>query len=53
METDGFTFVMDKQLHEQAQPVTLDFTYAGFDLKSNLQLGGGGCGSTCGAGGCG
>jgi hypothetical protein len=46
MENNGFTFLMDKELYGQAKPVRLDVTYAGFDVQSNLQLGGrsGDCG---------
>lgn len=53
MENDDFTFLMDKELYDQAKPVRLDFTYAGFGVQSNLQLGGGGCDSSCGSDSCG
>lgn len=42
-------FVIDKELLANAKPVKVDVTYTGFSVDSNLQLGGGGCGS---AGGC-
>ena len=48
----GLTFLMEKDLYTQAQPVTVDVTYTGFSVSSNLQLGGGGsCSSSCGTGG--
>lgn len=47
-------FVMEKELLEAAKPVKVDITYTGFSVDSNLQLGGGGCGSSCSTdGGCG
>ncbi|BBD07438.1 HesB/YadR/YfhF-family protein [Desulfovibrio ferrophilus] len=57
-EFDGdIKFVMEKELLEAAKPVKVDITYTGFSVDSNLQLGGGGCGSgSCGtdsSGGCG
>lgn len=50
-EVNGFNFVVDKELFEQAKPLTVDMTYMGFQVHSNLQLGGGGCSSgSCGTG---
>lgn len=55
----GITFVMNKALLEEAQPVKVDVTYTGFTVDSGLQLGGGcGCSSasscgSAGSGGCG
>ena len=46
---DEFTFVMDKELYQQASPVKVDISYMGFVVESNLQLGGG----SCSTGGCG
>ncbi len=51
MENNGYTFVMDKELYDKAQPVTIDMSYLGFQVNSNLELGGGGCASSCGSGG--
>jgi len=47
----GIKFVMEKDLLEAAKPVKVDITYTGFSVDSNLQLGGGSCGSSCGTGG--
>ncbi len=53
-EIDGFTFVIDKTLMEQAQPVRVDFLGTGFKIDSSLKLEGAGgcsgcsCGSACG-----
>jgi len=49
----GFTFIMDKELYGQAKPVKVDLSYMGFNVTSNLVLGGGGCGSSCSSGSCG
>ncbi len=46
----GLTFLMEKDLYTQAQPVTVDVTYTGFAVSSSLQLGGGSCSSGCGSG---
>lgn len=46
---NGLTFLMEKALYTQAQPVTVDVTYTGFQVSSSLQLGGGSC-STAGCG---
>jgi Fe-S cluster assembly iron-binding protein IscA len=49
IEEKGTKFVIDKDLLNQAQPITIDFTTtpdgAGFKLTSNLSAEGGGCGS--------
>ena len=50
-DIDGFSFVVDKELMAQAAPIHIDLNYAGFTVFSSLQLGGGGCGSTCGSSG--
>ncbi len=50
----GIKFLMDKDLLESAQPVTVDIGYMGFTVDSSLQLGGGGCSSgSCSSGSCG
>jgi Fe-S cluster assembly iron-binding protein IscA len=50
-ETDGFQFIMDKQLLEAAQPVEIDHANQGFSISSQLELGGG-CQSCGTAGSC-
>lgn len=60
-DVDGYTFVMEKALFEQARPLTVDLGPTGFQVSSSLKLeraaGGCGCGSGsgggCGSGGCG
>jgi len=50
-EFNGFKFIADKNLLQQAQPVKVDFKGVGFQITSNLKMEGGGCGScgsTCG-----
>lgn len=44
---DGFTYVIDKEFLEKAQPVKVDFIDYGFRLTSNIKIesGCGGCGS--------
>lgn len=50
-EQDGLTFVIAKDLLEQAQPVEIDYIIneqgEGFVIKSSLKAAGG-CGSCCG-----
>lgn len=41
---------MEKDLYTQAQPLSVDMTYMGFQIDSSLQMGGGSCST---AGGCG
>jgi Fe-S cluster assembly iron-binding protein IscA len=54
VDSNGFKFVMDKKLLEMAKPVKVDVTYMGFTVDSNLQLGGGSCGTSgCAPGACG
>jgi len=56
VEVEGYTFVMESALFEQAKPVTVDLGPMGFMVSSSLKLerasGGCGCGSSSG-GGCG
>jgi len=49
-EFNGFKFIANKDLLAQAQPVTVDFKGVGFQITSNLEMGGGGC-TSCGTGG--
>ena len=53
-EFNGFKFIASKELLKQAQPVKVDFQGVGFQITSNLEMGGGGC-SSCGtsSGSCG
>jgi Fe-S cluster assembly iron-binding protein IscA len=51
-DTDGYSFIVDKDLMEKAKPVTVDLSYMGFQVHSSLELGGGGCGSSCSTGSC-
>lgn len=44
---DGYTYIIDKALLVQAQPIKVDFNELGFEITSSLELGGG-CGSCCG-----
>jgi hypothetical protein len=52
IEISGFTFLMEKALYDQASPVSVDMTPMGFSVTSHLELGGGGCGSSCSSGSC-
>ena len=51
VKNNGFTFLINKELYEQAKPINVDFVDSGwgqgFSISSNLQLGGGGCGTSC------
>ena len=49
-DVKGHKFVVDKEFMGQAEKIKIDFTGMGFALDSNIELGGGGCGS-CGSGG--
>jgi len=50
-EVNGFQFVMDQALLDQAQPVEIDYVNMGFRISSSLELGGG-CQSCGTAGSC-
>ncbi|MBF0482884.1 MAG: hypothetical protein HQK81_15330 [Desulfovibrionaceae bacterium] len=53
-EVSGYTFVIDKELMAQAKSIKVDMTYMGFQVESDMQLGGGGsCGSSCSSSFCG
>ncbi len=50
---NGFTFIVDQALLQQAQPIRIDFKQYGFKIDCSLDFGGG-CGSSCSSkGGCG
>jgi iron-sulfur cluster assembly protein len=50
---NGLTFLIDKTLYADAQPIKVDFIEsemgAGFKLSSDLAAPEGGCGSSCGS----
>lgn len=48
---DGYEFIVDKALAEEAGKMTVDMTYMGFQIASGLNLPQGGC--SCGSSGCG
>jgi len=39
--------VVEKDFLEKAKPIKVDFSPMGFQVSSNMDLGGGGCGSGC------
>jgi iron-sulfur cluster assembly protein len=51
IKDNGLTFLIDKSLYEEAQPITVDFLDSamgsGFKLSSSLAATGGGCGGSC------
>ena len=51
---DGITMIMNKDLLEEAKPVTINMGPAGFTVESSMELapagGEGGCGGCCGCG---
>jgi iron-sulfur cluster assembly protein len=51
IKDNGLTFLIDKTLYEEAQPITVDFMDSamgsGFKLSSSLAAAGGGCGGSC------
>ncbi|NDY57341.1 hypothetical protein G3N56_11370 [Desulfovibrio sulfodismutans] len=49
-DTNGYVFLVDKELSQQAGPMKVDMTYMGFTVQSGLELGGGGCGGSCSSG---
>ncbi len=50
-EINGFTMLVDKELHQKTQEITVDYvsyeTGSGFKLTSAVAVGGGGCGGGC------
>ena len=48
----GYTFCIEKELLKQAAPIAINMTPMGFSVESKLELGGGGCGSSCSGGSC-
>ncbi len=50
-EVNGFTMLMDKQLHQQTRDVTVDYILhgmgSGFQLSTQVPIGGSACGSSC------
>ena len=51
IKDNGLTFLIEKTLLEEAQPITVDFLEtamgSGFKLSSSLAAAGGGCGGSC------
>ncbi len=51
------TFLVDQDLMQNCGDIKVDFIdsgmRSGFTISSRVPLGGGGCGSSCGSGGCG
>jgi len=52
LDVSGYTFVIEKDLVQQAGPFKVDMTYMGFSVSSHMELGGGGCGGSCSGGSC-
>ncbi|MDD5205849.1 MAG: hypothetical protein CVU64_00090 [Deltaproteobacteria bacterium HGW-Deltaproteobacteria-21] len=50
VKNDGVTYMIDKDLYNQAKPISVDFVESaygsGFSIRSKLKSDGGGCGST-------
>ena len=48
---NGFTMVIDKELHERTKDIIVDYVSngmgSGFQVASEIQVGGGGCGCSC------
>ena len=55
LDVNGYEFVVEKALYEEAKPITIDANPMGFAITSAMKFpegqGGGSCGSCCG--GCG
>lgn len=52
VKNNGFTFLVNKELYNQAKPINVDFVDSGmgqgFSISSKLQMdAGGGCSSSC------
>ena len=51
VKDNGFTYLINKELFEQAKPINVDFVDSGmgqgFSISSKLEMGGGGCSSSC------
>lgn len=52
LDVSGYTFCIEKALLDQAAPISIHMTPMGFSVESKLELGGGGCGSSCSGGSC-
>jgi len=48
---NGFSFIVDKKLLEQVQPIHIVFLHYGFKIGCSVDLGSG-CGSSCSSKGC-
>lgn len=53
IQDNGLTFLIDRDLYEEAKPIAVDFITSamgsGFRLTSSLQSAMGGCGGSCSA----
>jgi len=50
-DLDGLTFVVEKDLHTHADPISIDMTWMGFQVTSALPMAGGSCsGGSCSTG---
>jgi len=49
VKEEGVTFLINKELYDQAKPINVDFVESamgsGFNISSSLSMGGDGCGS--------
>lgn len=47
----GITYLVEKELYERAKPIMIDYVVSpfgsGFQIRSNLNLGGASCGGSC------
>ena len=51
VKDNGITYLVNKDLYEKAKPINVDFVESamgsGFSISSGLNMGGGGCGTSC------
>lgn len=51
VKDNGFTYLINKELFEQAKPINVDFIDSGmgqgFSISSKMQMGGGECSTSC------
>ena len=54
-DVNGFQFIMEKEFHDKAQPVKVDFLGYGFKIDSGIEFDASdsACGSCSTSGGCG
>jgi len=51
-EIDGFTFLVETELEEKAQPIKVDFTGFGFKIDCEMQFGQSACSACSTSGEC-